>query len=106
MRHYYKSLDGNGFYNFKSKISSNDTRFADLVEITEEEFKTLTKSFVSPNQETLNEIAKLKQGLSATDYKCLKYVDGALSEEEYAEVREYRASLRAQINELEKNIII
>ena len=56
-----------------------------------------------PTQEEINagKIAELKQELSATDYKCLKYVDGALSDEEYAEVREYRAELRRQINELE-----
>lgn len=47
-------------------------------------------------------IAQLKAELSATDYKCLKYVDGALTEEEYAEVKKYRASLREQINQLEE----
>ena len=57
-----------------------------------------------PTQEELNamEIERLKAELSATDYKCLKYVDGALSDEEYAEVKAYRASLRARINELER----
>jgi len=56
-----------------------------------------------PTQEELKiaEIARLKSKLSATDYKCLKYVDGALTEEEYAEVKTYRAELRAKINELE-----
>lgn len=58
----------------------------------------------APTKEELNaiKIAQLKAELSATDYKCLKYVDGALTEEEYAEVKKYRASLRKQINELEK----
>lgn len=51
-----------------------------------------------------SQIFELKDQLSATDYKCLKYVDGALSDNEYAEVRAYRASLREQINELEKEI--
>lgn len=57
-----------------------------------------------PTQEELNaiEVERLKAELSATDYKCLKYVDGALSDEEYAEIKAYRASLRARINELEK----
>jgi len=56
-----------------------------------------------PTQEELNasKISRLKAKLSATDYKCLKYVDGALTEEEYAEVKAYRAELRAKINELE-----
>ena len=57
----------------------------------------------APTQEELNavEIERLKAELSATDYKCLKFVDGALSEEEYAEVRAHRADLRRRINELE-----
>ena len=55
-----------------------------------------------PTQEEVNaiEVERLKSELASTDYKCLKYVDGALTEEEYAEVKEYRAKLRAKINEL------
>ena len=58
----------------------------------------------APTEEELNanKIEQLKAELSATDYKCLKYVDGALTEEEYSEVKKYRADLRKQINELEK----
>ena len=56
-----------------------------------------------PTQEEIDkaEIRRLKGELASTDYKCLKYVDGALTDEEYAEVRSYRAELRARINELE-----
>lgn len=55
-----------------------------------------------PSQEELNEIEieRLKAELASTDYKCWKFVDGALTEEEYAEVRAYRANLRQQINAL------
>lgn len=55
------------------------------------------------SQEELNamEIERLKGELASTDYKCLKYVDGALTDEEYAEVKAYRAELRARINKLE-----
>lgn len=57
----------------------------------------------SPTQEELNamEIERLKGELASTDYKCLKYIDGALTEEEYAEVREYRQGLRNKINILQ-----
>ena len=48
------------------------------------------------------QIIKLKSELASTDYKTLKWVDGALTDEEYAEVRAYRAELRAKINELEE----
>lgn len=57
-----------------------------------------------PTQEELNaaEIERLKAELAATDYKCLKYVDGALTDAEYAEVKAYRQALRDKINSLEK----
>lgn len=56
-----------------------------------------------PTQEEINagKIAELKAELASTDYKCLKYVDGAISESEYAEIKAYRAELRRKINELE-----
>ena len=47
------------------------------------------------------EINSLKILLRDSDYKALKHADGALSEEEYAPVREQRAAWRARINELE-----
>lgn len=57
-----------------------------------------------PTQEERDaaEIERLKAELAATDYKCLKYVDGALTEEEYAEVKKYRQELRNRINQLEE----
>ena len=55
-----------------------------------------------PTQEELNamEVERLKAELASTDYKCLKYVDGAISDEEYAETKKHRAELRKKINEL------
>ena len=47
------------------------------------------------------EIKKLKDFLSSTDYRALKYADGAYTEEEYKPWKEARASARARINELE-----
>lgn len=57
------------------------------------------------HEETVEEkIAKLKLELASTDYKCLKYVDGALTDKEYAEIKAHRAELREQINELEGSL--
>ena len=50
------------------------------------------------------EIEQLKAQLAATDYKCLKYADGALTEEEYAPIKADRATWRARINELEQEL--
>lgn len=75
------------------QIRDGSYKFAD--EVTEADFL--------PTQAELNaeKIEQLKAELAATDYKCLKYIDGAISESEYAEVKAYRAELRRQINELE-----
>lgn len=51
-----------------------------------------------------SEIAGLKQILTSTDYKCLKYADGALSDAEYAETKAQRQNLRDKINELEAEL--
>nr|DAV30916.1 MAG TPA: hypothetical protein [Caudoviricetes sp.] len=53
------------------------------------------------NVETESRIAFLKAELDETDYLCLKYTDGALSEEEYAPIRQKRAAYRAEINALQ-----
>lgn len=56
----------------------------------------------APTEEELNavEVERLKAELSATDYKCLKWMEGALTDEEYAETKKYRAELRKKINDL------
>lgn len=53
--------------------------------------------------ETEARIEFLRAELAATDYLCLKFVDGALTEEEYAPVREKRAAYRAEINKLQES---
>lgn len=46
-------------------------------------------------------IEELKAFLSATDYRTLKYVEGELTEEEFALSSVERAAWRAEINALE-----
>lgn len=53
------------------------------------------------NVETESRIAYLKAELADTDYLCLKFTDGALSEDEYAPIRRQRAEYRAEINALQ-----
>ena len=48
------------------------------------------------------EIKKLKKYLDDTDFRALKYYDGAYTEEEYKPYKEARASARARINEIEE----
>lgn len=54
-------------------------------------------------KEQYAEIAELKQKLADTDYKALKYADGALSSEEYEPIREQRQKWRDKINEIEND---
>ncbi len=46
-------------------------------------------------------ITALKQKLAATDYQAIKYAEGLLSEQEYAETKAQRQSWRDEINRLE-----
>lgn len=51
------------------------------------------------------QIAELKKSLRDTDYKALKYADGAYTEEQYKPVKEARARWRAEINKIEEDFI-
>ncbi len=55
-------------------------------------------------EEILMKINAYKQLLCQTDYKTLKYVDGALGEEEYSEIKSKRAAYRSNINRLEEEL--
>lgn len=52
-------------------------------------------------QERLNRITELKQLLAESDYKAIKYAEGWLSAEEYADTKAQRQAWRNEINELE-----
>lgn len=51
-----------------------------------------------------SEIAVRKQMLTGTDYQALKFAEGAISAEDYAEVKAQRETWRAEINELQKEL--
>ena len=53
-------------------------------------------------KEQYTRMRELKQKLSETDYKALKFADGALTEVEYAPIKTARQSWRDEINEIEK----
>ena len=51
-----------------------------------------------------NRIIELKQKLQETDYKAIKYSEGELSAEEYAETKAQRRAWREEINKLEEEL--
>ena len=62
---------------------------------TEQEIKVI---------ENNNRIIELKQKLAETDYKAIKYAEGELSVEEYAETKAQRRAWREEINKLEEEL--
>lgn len=48
------------------------------------------------------QIFELKQKLTQTDYKAIKYSEGLLTDKEYAEVKAQRQAWRDEINRLEE----
>ena len=62
---------------------------------TEQEIKVIKNN---------NRIAELKQKLQDTDYKAIKYAEGELSVEEYAETKAQRRAWREEINKLEEEL--
>jgi len=126
MRYYYKKTDGSAYLSLRDSllqykivedgineetgepITHEETFLPEgYVEITEQEFEEhqfsqeLTKEQLRV-KEIYNQINIKKAELAATDYKCLKFIDGELTEEEYLPVKQHRAELRQQINELEE----
>lgn len=49
-------------------------------------------------------ILSLKMQLQQTDYKAIKYSEGWLTEEEYAETKAERQRIRDEINRLEEEL--
>lgn len=60
----------------------------------------------NPTQQDIisTQINKLKQQLSDTDYKAIKYMEGYISEEDYSSIKQQRQSWRDEINSLEQQI--
>ncbi len=56
-------------------------------------------------REKYAEIKKLKKYLESTDFRAMKYADGAYTEEQYKPYKEARAEARAKINAIEETFI-
>lgn len=57
------------------------------------------------SREYAKEREECYEALNDSDYKALKYMEGAISEEDYAPVKEQRQKYRDRINELEEMIV-
>ena len=79
-----------------------DGKLYSQTEMDSTEYVYLKQKF---EKETENElkIYELKKNLAESDYKLLKFIDGSLTESEYAPIREQRQAWRDEINALEKS---
>lgn len=57
-----------------------------------------------PGFPTTAKISALKGNLHSSDYLCMKWTEGELTDEEYADIKEKRQRWRQQINELEAEL--
>ena len=69
-----------------------------LRDMTADEFEEYKESIKVPIYER---IAMLKQQLADTDYKAIKFAEGLISEQDYAETKAQRQIWRDEINRLE-----
>lgn len=85
-------------YPYINLIIENDI----LIDIeVDEEYKNKINNLEQYNKE----IQELKQKLSDTDYKAIKYAEGQMSEDEYQPIKEERQAWRNRINELEELMV-
>ena len=89
-------------------IDTDGYREATTDEIAIREQKIEAQKEIAERKKRIAEIKDrirvLKYNLERTDYKQAKWLDGALSEEEYAPVREKRQEWRNKINALEDEL--
>lgn len=102
-RFYYRSKDNTGFLNLKSPLVDEN-----YIQITEEEFKDLTKPKVyeptaeqKAAQEKAKKIAEYKKYLADTDYIVLKIAE-AQSEGDTNKVAHLRTLYKSELEERKK----
>lgn len=101
MRFYYKSKNNTGFLNLKSPLIDEN-----YIQITEEEFKELTKpkeptAEEKAAQEKARKIAEYKKYLQDTDYIVLKIAE-AQSEGDTNKVDHLRTLYKSELEERKK----
>lgn len=92
------------FYSTSPSGFVNITVEGDMVtamEVNKESLDAYIASLAEISLTPEQEIAELKSKLDATDYQAIKYAEGFLTDEEYAEMKAQRQAWRDRINELE-----
>lgn len=95
-----------------TKTPLNEEELANYDEITEQEYNDYQAQLVGAASQhaMINsnnkraKIAHYKTLLRESDYKQAKWLDGDLSDEDYAPIKEARHNWRAEINRLEEEL--
>lgn len=64
----------------------------------------LVKDSGKHDSNAFERILQLKKMLAETDYKAIKFMEGEITEEDYASIKAQRQTWRSEINELEKTL--
>lgn len=90
---------------YENRISKDDVKQSDINGFLYLKDKCPMKTADDISRdEAKARIFELKNFLTATDYKAIKYAEGALTADEYAPDRQARADARAEINRLEAGL--
>ena len=101
----YIEISEEDFFGLESRTKCFTDDLTAVIDYIKTGAELLKEENERKNEEIRFQIYDLKAQLAATDYKALKYAEGELSEEEYAPTKALRKSLRAEINELESQIV-
>lgn len=90
---------------YENRIGKDDVQQSDINGFTyiKDRCPMKTADDIS-RDEAKARIFELKNFLAATDYKAIKYAEGALTADEYEPDRQARADARAEINRLEASL--
>ena len=110
--YYYKSKDGKQWLETKASDFDSDSNFeritkaewdAHVAEVGAT-FPSIPTDEDYAYQVKLRRIAFLKGELARTDYQAIKYSEGWISADDYADVKAQRQAWRDEINQLESEL--
>lgn len=101
-------MDVQAFYDYRGFVNiEHDGLYLTKIEGNQEAFDKYIKEYPDPDpavEQKKARITELKSLLADTDYKAIKYAEGEISEEDYAEAKAQRQAWRDEINQLEAEI--
>ena len=112
-RYYYRTEDGRGTWNLKTPLTEAEQIQYGAIPCTAGELEEIARQNELANQPTAEQIARqekvnrineLKGLLAATDYQAIKFAEGWITAEDYAETKALRQSYRDEINELQSEL--